>query len=71
MSYVSDAVWQDHFWTLLSIGSGVLVLVSSFADRRRHSRTNINKVGVMPWTTITVFSVLSTVVTAALAIKGF
>lgn len=49
----------------------MLVLVSSFADRRRHSRTNINKVGVMPWTTITVFSVLSTVVTAALAIKGF
>lgn len=71
MSYVNDAVWQDHFWTLLAIGSGLLVLVSSFADRRRHGRTNIDKVGVMPWTTITVFSVLSTVVTAALAIKGF
>lgn len=71
MSYVSDAMWQDHFWTLLSVGSALLVLVSSFADRRRQGRTNIDRVGVMPWTTITVFSVLSTVVTAALAIKGF
>jgi len=71
MSYVIEAIRQEHFWTLLSIGSGLLVLVSSFADRRHHRRTNINKVGVMPWTTITVFSVLSTVVTAALAVKGF
>jgi len=71
MGYLSDALWQDHFWTLLSLGSALLVLVSSFADRRRHGRMNIDKVGIMPWTTITVFSVLSTVITAALAIKGF
>jgi hypothetical protein len=70
MSYVSEAVWQDHFWTIVSVASGLLVVVSSFADRRRHRRSNIDKVGVMPWTTITVLSVLSTVVTAALAIKG-
>lgn len=71
MSFFGEVMWQDHFWTLLSIGSGVLVLLSSFADRRRHARANIDKVGVMPWTTITVFSVLSTVVTAALALKGY
>lgn len=71
MNFDGGIMWQDYFWTLLSVGSGALVLVSSFADRRRHGRTNIDKVGVIPWTTITVFSVLSTVVTAALALKGF
>ncbi len=71
MTWPDGFMWQDHFWTLLSVGSALLVLVSSSADRRRHGRTNIDRVGVMPWTTITVFSVLSTVVTAALAIKGF
>jgi hypothetical protein len=49
--------------------SGVAVLVSSLADRRRHRRSNINDVGFMPWTAITVFSVLAAVIAAALAIK--
>jgi len=46
------------------------VLVSSLADRRRHNRMNIEDVGFMPWTTITVFSVLAMVLSVALAIKG-
>ncbi len=50
--------------------SALVVLVSSLADRRRHNRANIDDVGFMPWTAITVFSVLATVLTAALAIKG-
>lgn len=62
--------WQDHAWTALSVISALVVLVSSFADRRRHNRSNIDNVGFMPWTGITVFSVLATVLSAALAIKG-
>ena len=54
----------------IAVLSGLLVLVSSLADRRRHRRTNIENVGFMPWTAITVFSVLATVIAAALAIKG-
>ncbi len=50
--------------------SGVLVAVSSVADRRRSRRSNIDDVGFMPWTAITVISVLATVVAAALALKG-
>lgn len=62
--------WQDHFWAGMSVLSAVLVLISSIADRRRHKRTKLDEVGIMPWTTITVFSVLITVLAAALAIKG-
>jgi hypothetical protein len=50
--------------------SASVVLVSSMADRRRHNRASIDDVGFMPWTAITVFSVLATVLSAALAIKG-
>lgn len=62
--------WQDHFWTGLSAFSAFLVLISSVADRRRHRRTKLDQVGIMPWTGITVSSVLITVLAAALAIKG-
>ncbi len=71
MTGLDGFVWQDHFWTLCSIGSALLVIVSSYADRRRHNRALMDRVGLVPWTTITVFSVLATVITAALAIKGF
>jgi hypothetical protein len=54
----------------LSAASALLVLISSVADRRRHKRTKLDQVGIMPWTGITVFSVLITVLAAALAIKG-
>ena len=63
--------WQDHFWAVLSVASASLVLISSIADRRRHKRTKLDQVGIMPWTAITVFSVLITVLAAAFAIKGF
>jgi hypothetical protein len=70
MLFMSAIFWGDHLWTGVSLLSGVLVLVSSLADRRRNRRTNIEKIGFMPWTAITVFSVLATVISAALAIKG-
>lgn len=60
----------EHLWAGVAVLSGLLVLVSSLADRRRNRRTNIENVGFMPWTAITVFSVLATVIAAALAIKG-
>jgi hypothetical protein len=61
---------SDHLWTGVALLSGMLVAVSSLADRRRNRRHDINAVGFMPWTAITVMSVLATVVAAALALKG-
>jgi hypothetical protein len=70
MAILIALFWSTHLWASVAALSGVVVLVSSFADRRRNRRANINNVGFMPWTIITVFSVLATVISAALAIKG-
>lgn len=70
MHVFGQFVWQDHLWAASSVISALMVLFSSLADRRRHNRANFDDVGFMPWTAITVFSVLATVLSAALAIKG-
>jgi len=70
MHLFEQFIWQDHLWMTVSVMSALVVLVSSLADRRRHNRVSIDDVGFMPWTAITVFSVLATVLSAALAIKG-
>ncbi len=71
MKYLEKFIWQDHFWTAVSIALAMVVVISSLADRRRHKRADIEDVGFVPWTMITVLSVLGTVLSAALAIKGF
>jgi len=70
MHLFEQIIWQDHLWIAVSVMSASVVLVSSLADRRRHNRVRFDDVGFMPWTAITVFSVLATVLSAALAIKG-
>lgn len=54
----------------MSILSALVVVVSSIADWKRTRRHNINAVGFMPWTSITLFAVLASVISAALALKG-
>ena len=60
----------NHFWTVVSAISAMVVWVSSIADRRRGRRSNIEAVGFMPWTMVTVLATLVVVVAAALAIKN-
>ena len=57
----------------LWIGVGAFVAVaagSSLADWRRSKRSDLDRVGWMPWTLIQIMAVLGAVMTAALAIKG-
>jgi hypothetical protein len=70
MIVLGSTFFGHHLWTSLSVLSGMIVLISSLADCRRSTRKNIEAVGFMPWTAITVFAVLSVVISAALAIKG-
>ena len=68
--YLLDAdFWDNHVWIASSMVSALLVMISTVADRRRQKRKRIDDVGFMPWTGITVISVLATVITAAFAIK--
>lgn len=62
--------WSNHFWTATAVLSAFVVAVSALADRRRTNRKDIEAVGFMPWTAITVLFVLATVLSAALALKG-
>ncbi len=58
------------FWELVAAISVLALLISGFADRRRSKRKDINQVGFMPWTAITVFSVMAALLATALAIKS-
>jgi hypothetical protein len=70
MSMLTILFWSNHFWAGISGASGLMVVISAVADRRRSRRNDIEDVGFMPWTAITVISVLAMVLTAALAIKA-
>jgi hypothetical protein len=64
-------VYDNHFWEIAASCCAALVAVSAFADRRRNRRMHLEDVGFMPWTGITVMSVLLTVVAIAFAIKSY
>ena len=60
---------QDMLWTI----SGVAIataLVAGFAEWRRSSRSDLNKVGWVPWTFIQVMALLTAMAAAALALNG-
>lgn len=47
-----------------------MALVSIIADRRRQNRKHADDVGFMPWTAISVFSILVALMSIAMALKG-
>jgi hypothetical protein len=61
---------DEHFWTIAAIASAGFTALSMFADRRRHRRNDLEKVGFMPWTGLSIFATLATVLSIALAIKS-
>lgn len=57
----------------LWIGAGtcvLLTLVAILAERRRSSRRDPDRVGIMPWTAIQMASILGSVMCAALALTS-
>lgn len=66
----NDAFWTEHLWTSIAAMAAAVAFISSVADRRRQKRINIENVGFMPWTLLTILSMLLTVVAAALTIKA-
>ena len=46
-------------WVIVCGVAAVVALISEIANRRRSNRKDINKVGFMPWPTITAMSLLT------------
>jgi hypothetical protein len=70
MTALLDDIWNNYFWAAVACCFAALVVISALADRKRSRRSKVEDVGFMPWTSITVFSVLLSVISAALAIKS-
>lgn len=66
---IGFAFWTGYSWMSSAVVAGAIVFISSVADRRRQKRANMENVGFMPWTLITLLAMLLTVVAVALAIK--
>lgn len=59
---------QVQLWSMAGV-SAALAVIATLADRRRQRRTDLDAVGFMPWTLITVLSVMAALVLTALALK--
>ena len=58
-------------WGELAAAAVVIAVAASVAEHRRDNRADIDKVGFMPWTTITMLAILTALISGALAFKGF
>lgn len=57
-----------HLWGFAGM-SALMAVLSTVADLKRQRRRNLDKVGFMPWTLITVLSVMATLFLTAIALK--
>lgn len=62
-------LWDNHGWAIVACACAFIATIAIFADRRRAKRHRIDDVGFMPWTGITVFAMLATLIAAILEIK--
>lgn len=57
-------------WGWASLIGLVIAAIAAFAERRRSSRADLNRVGVIPWTLVMVMALLLAVTGAGLWLKG-
>lgn len=70
MKFLNEIYWNDPFMVSLSVAAATVAAISIVADRRRQNRKRADDVGFMPWSAITVFSMLMAVMTLAISLKG-
>jgi hypothetical protein len=58
-------------WAQLALAMSALAGTAAFADARRMRRTNFDRVGFMPWTSISMLAITGAIISAAFALKGF
>jgi hypothetical protein len=63
---------MDDSTMIMAIFGGfaaVMTVVAWFADRRRHRRTDLDRVGFMPWTAVFFWSLLAAVLLLGLSAR--
>lgn len=58
-------------WAITAAVAAVIALCAILLERRRVRRRNIESVGFMPWTLLTVLAVFLAVFAAAIALNGY
>ncbi len=48
--------WQENYYWVVAAIAGIVAIIAGYADRRRTRRSDFEKVGYVPWTTITVLA---------------
>lgn len=63
--------WNGPWQALAACGAGLLVLAVAalLAERRRHARHDLDRMGCMPWTMIYVLSFFMGIMLAGTALK--
>jgi hypothetical protein len=54
----------------LGVAAAALTAISAFADHRRRNRSDLDRVGFMPWPLISIAGVMTALFAFALAIRG-
>lgn len=60
---------QAALWTTAGVAAGVAV-IAALADRRRVRRTDLDRVGWVPWSAVLFFGLMIAAISAALALKS-
>ncbi len=60
---------QSHYWGL-SLAWVVLGAFAAWRDRRRNHRTDLDRVGWVPWPLVLILAILGAATCAAIALKS-
>jgi hypothetical protein len=60
----------DEILGLAALTAALVAVIAWIADRRRLRRSNLDRVGWVPWTNLFFWALMATVILLALAIKA-
>jgi hypothetical protein len=63
-------LFENNFWAFCAALSALCAAIAIIADQRRAKRPVLENVGFMPWTGLSIFATLVTVLCIAVAIKS-
>lgn len=63
-------LWDFHIWVVIAALGALTAAFSIWADRRRSKRKQMERIGYIPWTGISMLAIGVTLISLALALKA-